>query len=352
MTLAELGESFRDRLTRKAYWGAFVFVMGLWTCSVALWWRSGGHTRGALLQVLSGVLFYFVFIWVSPMLWLWDGRPGLRKARFRQYVLAFLASECMVIAILAFEEMLGRLWGGSPYGLMLYITNLCFQGPALFLVGLLLAHQEFLSAAWRTSRQQAEEATAHQLKGQLHPHALFNALNSLAGLILDDPYGAEAYVEAMSSFMQRLLQASKHRHWPLSEERRLVEDYLVMEGMRLGSRLMVKWAWDESMNSLPVSPLLVQPLVENAVKHGINPSGGGGVLQVQAFRDGTDLCLRVGNTGALLRPPAPEGGGLGIPNLRRRLDLAYGDEAAFDLASDAEGWTWASIRIALSRRLP
>ena len=347
MTLAELGDSLRDRLRRRVYWAAFALVAGLYACFLAYARTHGAPLHSVLLQMVSGCLFYAAFVWLAPLPWQWDGRPGSRRIGLRQAAQAFLASEILMMLILALEETLTRRFGDPPYDFSLYLMNLCFQGPALFLVGLLFCQQDRLSQEWLASRRQAQEATGHQLKSQMHPHALFNSLTGLAELIEDDPPSAEVFVEAMSGFLRRILEASRLADWPLEEERRLAEDFLVMEGLRLGSRMQVAWAWDQSLDGQAVSPLLVQPLLENAIKHGINGCEAGGQIRVEARREGAELCLEVGNTGAPISASGAKRQGVGLQNLQRRLELAYGARAAFRIQRQDEDWTWASVRLAI-----
>jgi sensor histidine kinase YesM len=122
-----------------------------------------------------------------------------------------------------------------------------------------------------------------------------------------------------------------------------VEDYLHLEGMRLGPRLTVEWEWDSALNGVPVPPLLIQPLVENAIKHGIAPSREGGTIRILARRQGADLCLEVWNTGA----PFQQGkeAGIGLRNLASRVALVYGAEARFSIQTQGN-WTQATVLLA------
>jgi LytS/YehU family sensor histidine kinase len=122
----------------------------------------------------------------------------------------------------------------------------------------------------------------------------------------------------------------------------VVADFLALEAMRLGSRLRVTWDWDPALDSLELPPLLVQPLVENAIKHGISPSLTGGDLLIRLRAEAQDLCLEVWNTGAPLRPGPTQG--LGIRNLAARLHLSCGPAATLNLGPHQEG-TLASIRL-------
>lgn len=336
------------RLGSRAHWNGFAFVVALYALLQAYRWKVLGVLPAEVaIKLFTGSLFFFTFVWLASLPWQWDGRPGIRRAGWREAIQAFLWAEALNVAQAGAESFLFQVFLHRSHPLFVYLNQLLLFGPALFLVGMLLAHQDHLTQAWITSRQQADEATGHQLKGQLHPHALFNSLNGLAELIADDPAGAEVFVEAMSGFLRRILDASRCTAWPLEEERRLAEDFLVMEGMRLGSRMEVDWQWDANLDRQLVSPLLVQPLLENAVKHGINGCEAGGRVRLEATREGADLILRVGNTGAPFSPSASGRQGIGLQNLRRRIYLAYGDRAELRLRPDPDGWTWATIRLTL-----
>ncbi|MFN8010942.1 MAG: histidine kinase [Holophagaceae bacterium] len=198
---------------------------------------------------------------------------------------------------------------------------------------------------------QVAEAQSRQLQGQLHPHVLFNALNALAEVIQEDPDKAEANVRAMSSLLRRVLNASEAATFALSEEVALVKDYLSMEAMRLESRLRVAWDWDSSLDDWRTLPLMLQPLVENAVKHGISQSRTGGDLLIRSGLETGVVVLEVRNTGVALGDSVAQGTGIGLKNLRRRLAMAYGDGARLRLRYE-DGWTIAEIRIQMDRLSP
>lgn len=312
-----------------------------------LWAREIPHPKLSWLAVRfpANFLFYFAFIWLSPLPWQWDLRSGMGRPPWQRVLQAFLASEVLITLLVLLDDGLGRWVGRPPHPYDRYVANLCFQGPALFLVGSLLASRERLEWEREALRRASEEAMTQHLKGQIHPHVLFNALNGLAELMEEDLPQARTCVRATSDFLHGVLEASQRVTVPLGEERRMVADFLVMESMRLGPRLRVRWDWPRRLDTLPVLPLLLQPLVENALKHGINPIGAGGDLELLAWEEGAYLVLEVRNSGL---PPQEGRPGVGLRNLRERLALAYGSDATFEL-SRHETWTVARIRLKLSR---
>ena len=214
------------------------------------------------------------------------------------------------------------------------------------LAGYAITHWERTRILKQETEKRLREAHWVLLRGQLSPHALFNALNGLAELVHTDPPAAERGILDLASLYRALLDHGSRPSAPLRDERSLVSRYLAVESMRLGKRLEVRWAWDESLEDLETPPFLVQPMVENAIKHGIAPSLTGGELDIALAREGDDLVLRVANTGKAL--PLLLGSGVGVGNLEARLYLAYGEGASFRLSTEGER-TLAEVRIGLDR---
>ncbi len=348
MTLAELSSVLHGRLRRPSFWGAFAFVYSLYVLFVFVW---PSPLLSRLVELSTAFLFYFAIIWLAPLPWEWSGRSGRNPGPWRAPLQAFLFSEAFVSALVLTENAVLELAGGKPQPLVVYMLHLCFYGPAIFLVGNLVAGRERNEHERRAMSAQVAEAQNRQLQGQLHPHVLFNALNALAELIQEDPGKAETNVRAMSSLLRRVLHASEANTFALGEELALVQDYLSMESMRLEKRLRVGWDWEPALDGLQTLPLILQPLVENAVKHGIAASREGGELLITGRCETGVLVLEVRNSGRSLDEPLLAPPGIGIRNLRGRLAMAYGDGATLSLQSEG-AWTMAEVRIQLDRLSP
>ncbi len=352
MRFEEVKRAFRSRSKRRALWVVFLLVtVAYLVYPTIIWWKTkprlslGSLGTDLLLEGISAGVFYFMFIWLSPVAWQWDGRSGIAPPPSKRLFIGFFAAEVLVTVHVGIDHGLNLLFHRDGMQWEAYLMNFCFQGPALFLVGSLLASRERLELEREELRQRSDAVMAEHLKGQVHPHVLFNTLNGLAELMQQDHQAAEELVEAMSGFLHRVLDASQQGAWPLSEERNLTEDYLKMEGTRLGSRLQLECAWDPKLEGHSVLPLMLQPLVENAIKHGISHSESGGVLAIAAREEGDRIVLEVRNT-VSLEPRTPSTRrGLGLPNLRRRLELAYGGQASFAFDADREGWTVTRISL-------
>jgi LytS/YehU family sensor histidine kinase len=192
----------------------------------------------------------------------------------------------------------------------------------------------------RAERLRADLASA-QLRAltlQLQPHFLFNALNAVGALIVTGR-NTEAFdvVGRLGELLRALLAIERREEVSLREELDLAESYVGIEQARLGERLRVTWNVAQDIASAQLPPMLLQPLVENAIRHGVARSPGGGCLTITARRSDTRLVLDVCDDGP---GPAPvpganvSGGGVGLENTRRRLAHLYGDESRLELTRD------------------
>ncbi|MCE9628051.1 MAG: histidine kinase [Candidatus Eisenbacteria bacterium] len=180
----------------------------------------------------------------------------------------------------------------------------------------------------------AREAEVRALRAQLNPHFLFNSLNSINALIGSEPEGARRMCERLGDFLRRTLALSARDEVTLGEELELVERYLGIEQVRFGERLRVERAVDPDAAACRVPPLLLQPLVENAIKHGIQDLIEGGAVRIEARLDDGALRVVVENP-VDVDAPARRGEGVGLDNVRRRL-AAFGARDA-NLRSERKG---------------
>jgi hypothetical protein len=205
------------------------------------------------------------------------------------------------------------------------------------------------------AQRQAAENQLRLLQSQLEPHMLFNTLANLRVLIGLDPPQAQAMLDRLIAFLRATLNASRTAAHPLSTEFDRLADYLALMAIRMGPRLQSKLDLPEALRQVPVPPLLLQPLVENAIKHGLEPHVQGGRVEVRARTEGPTLVLSVRDTGAGLREgTSPEGTRFGLVQVRERLSTLHGPAASLTLApaADAEGGTLATIRLPMKAAAP
>jgi hypothetical protein len=180
------------------------------------------------------------------------------------------------------------------------------------------------------------------LKMQLHPHFLFNTLHGISTLIDSDQAGAKAMVVRLSSLLRCTLEHNGSDLIPLREELKFVREYLDLETMRLGTRLGVAWSIDPDTQRTLVPQLILQPLVENAVQHGIACSRDGGWIEIMSRKHEGVLELRIRNS---MGGKRTAGIGVGLKNTDARLRCLYADEATFDFVEGEDQTATATIRL-------
>ncbi|HEY1760771.1 MAG TPA: histidine kinase [Bryobacteraceae bacterium] len=187
------------------------------------------------------------------------------------------------------------------------------------------------------------QAELRALQAQVNPHFLFNSLNTIRGMVVEDPARAQHMITSLASLLRRALQSSRAQLVPLADEMDAVADYLSLEATRFEERLQVSLEIDPDARKFTVPAMLVQTLVENAVKHGISQLSSGGTVCVRGIQNHDALVLEVKNPGKI-RDPDPSGTHTGLDNARERLRLFYGDRATLEL-SESNGAVTATVLI-------
>ena len=174
----------------------------------------------------------------------------------------------------------------------------------------------------------ATTARLAELQARIRPHFLFNTLNSAIALVRAEPRKAERLLEDLSDLFRYAL-AEQGQSVTLADEIALAQRYLAIEQVRFGDRIQVEWSLDARAESARLPPLLLQPLVENAVKHGVEPSAEGARIKVSTQRRGSTVVIKVSNTVSGGPAGAPHGSGLALNNVRERLSLLHDVQGQF-----------------------
>lgn len=280
-----------------------------------------------------------------------------RPADWRSQAAAFVLGGVGVVlvfpllfqSILFAEEALARAFGSaSPASAIAFWPGV--RGAMLNLLGLTLVLYMGTILGWyaltfHRGLQEGKiravelESRLHQarleaLRSQLHPHFLFNTLHSIAELVHENPALAERLLLRLAELLREILSVPARQQVPLAEELAFVRSYLEIEQMRLGERLAIVWEVDEDTHGAQVPSLVLQPLVENAIHHGIAALAVPGQLTIRARRENESLHLQVRDTGpGLPADVAVARGGIGLANTRDRLERLYGAGQRFDLVN-------------------
>jgi hypothetical protein len=214
-----------------------------------------------------------------------------------------------------------------------------------------LAHTGVFYRRYREREQQASllesrlnQARLRALQAQLQPHFLFNTLNGIATLVRRDPATAEEMLLSLSDLLRIALSSSHRQEIRLREEMDFIGRYLAIQRMRFGDRLRVTEEIDASAMDCLVPSLLLQPLVENAIQHGLEPSGKPGELCIAGARDGEWLRLTVEDDGVGLQPGRGNRAGVGLANVRERLAALHGAAHEFSITERQQGGVVVSIK--------
>lgn len=197
---------------------------------------------------------------------------------------------------------------------------------------------------------QLSEARLTALKSQLHPHFLCNTLNAISAFVRSDPARAESMLAELGDLLREVVDAPDQQVVPLSRELEFVDRYLSIQKTRLGERLIIERDIGEGLGDLGVPSMLLQPLVENAVEHGIARRREGGRLTITAARENGNLTLLVADDGpgAPRESLDPSSWRVGLHNTRDRLQQLYGSDARFELENGPTGGVQARVRVPLA----
>jgi hypothetical protein len=201
--------------------------------------------------------------------------------------------------------------------------------------------QQTVRAQLETELARAEVAA---LQAQLHPHFLFNALNSIAVLTMQNPTSARDTTIQLGALLRTVMQRSREQVLSLGKELDVVDRYIAIQRMRFGDRLVVEMRVDDDSIDALVPTMLVQPLVENAIRHAVEVAGRGKIVLV-ARRVRDQLELSVEDDGALGAGQSSPGSGVGLENLRRRLDLLFPGTSRIELTPRRDGGTVVSVAL-------
>ena len=268
------------------------------------------------------------------------------------HLLAFVAIGVVADAWFSVLQVLFNPWDypQRPTFLEAWRSSLLFQISTFLIVyGLILTFTYALDARERMARQMMETARLSEelsksqlaaLRQQIEPHFMFNTLHSITGLVRDQKSDAAvSMIVGLSEFLRRALEDSHRSQVTLEEEVEYLQRYLEIQKVRFGERLQVIMDIPAELLHAQVPNLLLQPLVENAIKHGISKRADGGTVRIAGARNDGSLCLRIHNDG----PDSPRDWqttriGVGISNLRTRLQILHGDKSELQLKrTDAGG---------------
>jgi two-component system LytT family sensor kinase len=332
----------RDGLTIGLAWAIVVLLFA------SQWYAYDASRAGA--DPFRYYLWWSCYMWalLTPSaLWLAWHFPITARNWTKRLPLHLAASIALTCVQLSLEAYLGWLRGEgglSPGGALRHYFSQHTQVSLLtywLLVAAMLFYKEreqALESSLRSTTLKAQLTTARLevLRRQLHPHFLFNTLQAATTLVHDDPDRAEEVLLRLSDLLRVSLHESQAQEIPLSRELGILDHYMGIQTCRFQDRLQFQMCIDQELLQCLVPSLLLQPLVENAVRHGIGKHKGSDTITIRATRDGGGLRLEVCNVTSTLgdAPDRSRGRGVGLATTRERLEQLYGKEqSSFQLKS-------------------
>ena len=353
--VVSLAENLRDLLRHGLITAACCCVI-----AAAIAASGGGPWSEQLVYSLSIGLISWLLIDVGRLLL--SGQEPIRWPRGVRGVV--LVAVSVTIGFFA-GQAIGDAWSGRP----LFAFYKLGQAKMVSTIGITLAatagisyffyslgKSRHMQGQLNVAQRNATEARLKLLETQLEPHMLFNTLANLRALITADPPRAVAMLDRLNNYLRMTLSGSRALAHPLSAEFERLADYLELMSVRMGARLRYTLDLPEDLRDTPVPPLLLQPLVENSIRHGLEPKVEGGKIVVRARQDAGRLVIEVSDTGVGLDVARPssiegdeggEGSGFGLEQVRERLATMYGDQGRMSLAAEPAGGTRTTLSFPL-----
>ncbi len=335
-------------------WALFTLIRVAFTYGVAAPGRYPAPIYGAIADAIQlgqwALLTPFIF-WLSARLSFTRRNWKRRLTAHLGIGVALVVMTCLVMILVESALMKGarpREWTvqvigdmllsyGAPLFLLMYAG---IVGTGTGLRYLRDLQREQLVAA-RLSAQLAE-ARLESLRTQLHPHFLFNTLNTISQLTHTQPVAARESLAQLGGLLRRAFSTTAVHEVTVAEELRFIEDYIALAARRFGSRLRIGIKAAPDMSDALIPPMILQPLEENAIEHGVATVAGPAELTVEVRREKDAIRVRICNTGRGLSG-TPSGVGVGLRNTRARLQQLYGDQAGLTLRETGEGHAEAEL---------
>jgi len=297
--------------------------------SQALYWQV---CQSTVMFMLSIPIWFVVIRWMHSTRWYWKGCVHLILAPLYAVLnYGYLYTMVLWFGGEASAEPLRKSAGWLIYyDLFIYLLQFALYHGYEILRQLRVKEKLALELlALRTE----QELTA--LKAQINPHFLFNTLNSISAMAATDAEETRTMISQLADLLRYATDSSKKDFVPLKDELQFVQDYIDLETKRLGERLETKFQVDKSIDSYLIPPMILQPLVENAIKHGIAPVEEGGTISVQIQKSENGVSFKIFNTGAGLSctDPLVTTRGVGLKNTDSRLRKIYGESARLKIQS-------------------
>ena len=334
--------------TSAAYWAYQAFYWGLFAAiSLAINVINGGNLRNL---VISHILFFFYNIGLTHVfrgqIQRWRlHRPSAVRMRLWLFAGILVIGLIQTVLVISIDTALnGEPWNSWPLVAVVSLGWGMYIGTLVWTIVYVRITERRAQEKREVEMQMAVRAAElRALEAQVNPHFLFNCLNSIRGLVVENASLAQDMITRFAALLRYNLNHDRQHTVPLAEEAEIVADYLALESVRFEGRLRVQVTVDPEVRAMQVPPMILQALVENALKHGIARRPEGGDVRIHAAASNGRVVLEVTNSGEL-GPAQRSDTQLGLKNIRERLHLLYGDRASLSL-QNGDGTVVAKVEI-------
>jgi len=297
--------------------------------------------------VFLEVIFYLISTHILRTIFIKAGWLNLKLPRLipRLLVFTYLFSGVNYIYLLGIESLTNVI-SSKDLSLLSILVNTLIYWLFYFLWSVFYIAFHYVDRYNKSLRAKTEarETELNNLKAQLNPHFIFNALNGIRALVDENPEKSKESITQLSHILRNSLVADRKNLVPFSEELKTVTDYLALESIRYEERLTTKFDIDRNSGGFMVPPLMLQTLVENGIKHGITNLKGGGEISISTKVKKKYLTLKIRNSGQLSNN-SDSSTGYGLENTKKRLKLIFGEEAGFKIRNESPRNVLCSLSI-------
>lgn len=342
----------RTIATWVAVWAGWTSLALFFAVSTSLTYRSTGRPANWSFTITRALSEWWIWALLTPVVVWLARRFPLDRRRLRHAAVHLAAGTALALAKTAADR-----------AIFAYLSGFWMYWLASTLALQFFVYSAMVAAAhgvdfYRRSREREHlearlaEARLQLLSLQLQPHFLFNTLNTIAELVYDKPEAADRMITGLSDLLRRALELRAAQRIPLGAELDLLACYLDIQQTRFGDRLQVRIDARGPALSAHVPVMLLQPIVENAIRHGLAARVSAGRIDIDARREGARLVIAVTDDGAGADGYAAEREGVGLGNTRARLEALYGADQRLDLTAGPDGGTRVVVEIPFEDTAP
>jgi sensor histidine kinase YesM len=338
----------------------YTFLTLLFLPQIYFYNSSSSKPESWLLVIGRLAIANYLWAFLTPLVfWFGERLPVERGKIFRNLVLHFVLSLIFAaVQTVAYHLILGLIYKDGFEGLLRltrfpgYFLNLVTNGFVFYVGILALSHAAVYARKYRDREFRLQQAELQALKMQLHPHFLFNTLNAIAALVYTSPKDATKTISQLSDLLRTTLHSNKTQQITLKEELDFLRNYVHIQQTLLQDRLAVEWKIESETLDATIPNMLLQPLVENSIRHGIAPLEEGGRIMIRTHRQNEKLFIYVRDNGmGITGDNKRKSSGVGLVNTRARLSHLYNEAHEFKLTEHPEGGLLVTISIPFQEQI-